>query len=313
MERSTNGIYLLCNDFAVEWLIAAVESLRAKGCTLPICIVPFDENIQQLKRFAQKYQLLILEDDSFPRLEQFGSEFTTPLKYIRMFRKFAIFWGPFENFIYADVDIVALMNWDEIMQTYISHPPGLWYLSRSPQEVYHPGPFWDEMRQKGRAPCFNAGLYISSRGVLDWSTLEKYAGGARKVKAQFLDIADQAFLNYCFDVGEIPAESISKFMPNVFDWNWSDSEYRGRSDMFEIADREGQFEGKQFPCVHWAGHSLWSAIPHRDLFLKYRLLNAPPSDHLYYNLTWHVRPIFGNALRGMYAWVGERVNDAPTL
>lgn len=308
-----NGIYLLANDRAIEWLIAALASIRAKGCTLPICIIPFDENIQKLRGLAAKYDLTFLEDDSFARLEQLGSEFTTPLIYIRMWRKFAMFWGPFENFIYSDVDIVALMNWDEILQAYVSHPPGLWYFSRSPQEVYKPGPFWDEMRQRGRAPCFNSGMYVSSRSVLDWNALEKFAVGARTINRQFLDIADQAFINYCFDLGETPAESLAKFMPNVFDWNWAASQYRGREDMFEIADRAGRFESKQFSGVHWAGFGVWSGIPHRDLFLKYRLRNAPLRDHLYYNLTWHVRPIFGNAKRNMTAWIRERVNDAPAL
>ena len=287
----------MANDVVLEWLIAAVSSVRAKGCTLPICIIPYDERIERTRAFAKRVGSEILNPDAFAEWDALAREFVQGSTR-NMFRKFACFGGVFENFMYADVDIVALMNWDEILQSYIGHENEFWYFGLSRDEVYKPGAFLNELRARGRGNCFNAGGFVASRDVL---SSERVHALAREARGHIADLipenGDQSFLNYCIDHIDNPVRPTADVIPNLYDWNWAASEYLGRKDFFTIADEAGVFGGKRFPFVHWAGFSLRSYMPQRELFVKYRLRDAPLTDKLYYLWAWRVRPFFGNIIR----------------
>lgn len=296
-----NGIYFTANDVALDWMIAAIESIRARGCTLPATIIAFDERTRHLEMLAAKYKWQIWHHESLKELDRLGTLYYPhdPIN-ARMFRRLASFWGPYDNFIYTDADIVALMNWDEILQAYSASNSRFWYFGRSPDDVYKPGPLLDELRRNNRGVCFNGGFFASSRGVLTYERVAQLLPEALKLRSQFADASgEQPFFNYYMDHELIPVESASTHLPDLYDWNWAPSLFMGRSDFYLEADREGAFEGKRFPMIHWAGFDICSYMPNRELFLKYRLRSAPPSDQLRYAWEWQIRPLFGNLYRAL--------------
>ncbi len=294
------GIYFLANDRVVDWLYAAVQSVRAHGCALPICIIPYNEQTGQVRALAARFDLQVLDDSSFVELDQIAERIENrPVRSGSMFRKFACFWGPYEHFLYLDADIIALMDLSEILEKQIADA-AFWYFGLSEGEVYKPGTLLNELKAKGNARCFNAGAFASFRNVLTPEQVVELSKQAEPVQAQFVEMTgDQPFLNYCIHQSEITAQSATSCITDLYDWNWADSVYGERSDMFTVADRDGSFQGKRFPFVHWAGIDLTSYMPQRELFLKYRLMDAPQIDRLRYTWTDRARPVFGNLLRSM--------------
>lgn len=296
-----NGIYFLANDIASDWVHVATESLRAKGCTLPICIIAFDAQTQRLERMARKYKFEIWHDPLIDRLETIGIQFypNDPVNR-RMFRRLASFWGPYDNFIFSDVDMVALMNWDEILTAFVQSGSKFWYFDRSENRVYHPGPLLDELQARGRAVMFNGGMFASSRNVMTFETMQEFAPHALRVREYFARKAgEQPFFNYYMDYYDIPLDSASKYMPDLYDWMWAPSTIRGRTDFFEIADRTGSFEGKRFPMIHWAGFEPGGRMPQRALYAKYRLQNVSLEDKVRYTWALRTNPFLGAVKRGL--------------
>lgn len=292
-----NGIYFLANDRVREWVITAVESIRARGCTLPIAIIPFDDQTCELAALSHRYGYQIWNDASLARLDAIGrAVYPGNRVNTHMFRRLASFWGPFDQFIFTDVDIVAMMNWNEILEKYSALPPRLWYFDRSPNEVYKPGPLWDELRGKNRGVCFNGGFFASSRGLLNVDRLEELVWQALGMRSQFATASgEQPYFNYYIDHDEIALEKASEQIPDLYDWCWAGSNYFDQSPVFTIANREGTFRGKRFPLIHWAGFDISPKMPYRELFLEYRLLHAPFRDTVRCTLEWQVHPRFKNA------------------
>lgn len=297
-----NGIYFLANDVVTDWVHVAIESLRAKGCTLPICIISFDAQTQQLEQMARPYKFQIWHDPLIDRLETIGVQFHSndPVNR-RMFRRLASFWGPYDHFIFTDVDIAALMNWDEILTAFVQSGSKFWYFDRSEDRVYHPGPLLDELKARGRAVMFNGGMFASSRHVMTFELMQEFTLHALQMREHFLPkVGEQAFFNYYMDYHNIPLDSAGAFMPDLYDWMWAPSTFHGRTDFFEIADRTGKFEGKRFPMIHWSGFEPGIRMPQAGLYLKYRLRNASLGEKFQYTKDWRVRPALRTAKRNMF-------------
>jgi hypothetical protein len=297
-QQVVNGIYFLANDFASDWVHVATESIRAKGCTLPICIIAFDAQTRQLERMAARYKFEIWHDPLIDRLETIGAQFYPkhPVNR-RMFRRLASFWGPYDHFIFTDVDMVALMNWDEILDAFMASGSRFWYFDRSPNDVYRPGPLLDELKNRGRAVLFNGGMFASARNVMTFEKMQALTPQALALRAELYDSGEQPFFNYYMDYYDVPLDSADTFMPDLYDWMWAPSTFDGRTDFFEIADRTGSFNGKRFPMIHWAGHDPGPYMPQRALYLKYRFRNASLGDRLRYNWTWQKKRFSGKPKR----------------
>jgi len=293
-QRATSGIYFLANDIVKEWFIACSESIRAHGCTLPICIIPFDEKIFEIQKLAPKYGAEIWQDSKLAELDGIGTQFF-PGSYgrIRMFRKLACFWGPFEYFMYSDLDLIALMNWDEILLAFPDSNLDFVYFGKSSGNVFLTAYSNDILYKESHQ--FNSGAFVSSRGLFSLKEFHSFANSvAPRATELFCRSADQPFLNYCIDHSDVSVGSISELIPNVYDWNWARSSYLGRNDIYKVADRTGSFNGRRFPFIHWAGFKQHSSMPNYELFLKYRLRNSSVGERLRYEWAFRIRLVFEN-------------------
>jgi hypothetical protein len=111
----TRGIYLVANRRSQAECNNLIYSIRRCGCRLPIRVIPFDGRPAILDKRWEGVAQLSLAD--FPAD---GLTFFNELKSRHrgcpegLLRRFLAWFGEFDEFLYSDNDIVALMNWEEL-------------------------------------------------------------------------------------------------------------------------------------------------------------------------------------------------------
>jgi hypothetical protein len=114
-QARTRGIYLVANRHSGAECNNLIASIRRCGCNLPIRVIPYGGSLMVPDLRWDGVKLLSLSD--FPAE---GRAFLAELEgRIRQcgrghLRRFLCWFGEFDEFLYSDNDIVALMNWEEL-------------------------------------------------------------------------------------------------------------------------------------------------------------------------------------------------------
>ncbi|MGA3131737.1 MAG: hypothetical protein ABSD59_13105 [Terracidiphilus sp.] len=116
------GIYLVANRRSQAECNNLIASIRRCGCRLPIHVIPFDERPAILDRRWDGVVQLSMAD--FPAE---GLKFFNEIKDRHrqcdpgLLRRFLCWFGEFDEFLYSDNDVVALMNWEELFPWLENH------------------------------------------------------------------------------------------------------------------------------------------------------------------------------------------------
>jgi hypothetical protein len=124
------GIYTLANDVVFDQLVALLNSIETNvSASIPICIIPFDDRIEAVKREVEsrKNVTLFENQSSIERWENFARSFVeshpevTKVEHPRWYkgslhRKFAAFDGEFEKFVFFDGDSLAMKPVEDIWE-----------------------------------------------------------------------------------------------------------------------------------------------------------------------------------------------------
>jgi hypothetical protein len=116
------GIYLVANRRSEAQCNNLIDSIRRCGCKLPIHVIPFDGNPAALDQRWDGVRQLSMSD--FPAE---GLAFFDELKgrhrqcHPGLLRRFLCWFGEFDEFLYSDNDVVALMNWEELFPYLENH------------------------------------------------------------------------------------------------------------------------------------------------------------------------------------------------
>ena len=109
------GIYLVANRKSEAECLNLIYSIRRCGCRLPIRVIPFDE--KPIRPDAAWEDVRLVRLDDFPQEgRRFLDELTQrmPICPEGLLRRFLAWFGEFDEFLYSDNDVVALMNWEEL-------------------------------------------------------------------------------------------------------------------------------------------------------------------------------------------------------
>src|SRR6476469_1335534 len=105
------GIYIVANDKVTSQAIALLNSIRLHDPEIPIVMIPYDDQYQAVAaKLNSAYGVTLYEDLQFinrlsSKLQQtFGENFFARPN---QFRKQACWFGPFDEFLYIDTDIVV--------------------------------------------------------------------------------------------------------------------------------------------------------------------------------------------------------------
>lgn len=109
------GIYLIANQRSAAECYNLIYTIRRSGCGLPIRVIPYGGEPLRHRIPVEGVQLLSISD--FPREGlQFLEELEKRIPQCSpgLLRRFLAWFGEFEEFLYSDNDVVALMNWEEL-------------------------------------------------------------------------------------------------------------------------------------------------------------------------------------------------------
>lgn len=112
---SRRGIYLVANRRSETKLNNLIASIRRCGCRLPIRVIPFDDNPALLDTRWENVAASPLAEFPTEGIE-FFNELTSRHRgcHPGLLRRFLAWFGEFDEFLYSDNDVVALMNWEEL-------------------------------------------------------------------------------------------------------------------------------------------------------------------------------------------------------
>lgn len=105
------GVYFLANDRIYDLVVAFLNSLRRFNPTIPLCMIPFRNDIDRLLKLKQTFNFDVYSDNEYLSCCDDISLNFHP-KITGHYRKLACWHGPFDEFVYIDVDMVVLKNID---------------------------------------------------------------------------------------------------------------------------------------------------------------------------------------------------------
>ena len=295
------GVYVLANDAVHDWLVAFLESYRAHNPDLPLALIPYDDRLDRVRALADSYQFEVINDASLIRLDELGRSFAGDDSpgWVRMFRKFFVFWGPFEYGLYLDCDIIVLDDLKQLLDAFVESSWDFCFFDQTDEYVYNSEAFILKMKQEYSARLFNAGYWGARRGLFSLGALQELAGPARAVQDQLYVGIDQSFLNYSIHVSHRPYGGLSDLLPDLAHHHWAAPWRRirrtGRD--YRIGHRTSPDFGKRLVLLHWAGYKVSPLMPYRNIFLKYRLRSLPVTEQVRYRLTAWLRYLGGSLWR----------------
>ena len=301
-----NGICTLANDIVCDQLIALLNSIEViLGSNTPVCIYPFDEQVQQIKaEIAKRPNVFMYEDSaSIQRWDKFMQS-AAPERLnrnkVRLYgahRRFCAFEGPFEKFIYMDADTLVMNSLDAVFDKLNESDFVVYdFQFTDPSKVYNfLSPKLLEVFEQNRinSEIFCSGFYGSKQGLFDKDTREWLLAQLQSGEAKILyeGAGEQPLLNYMVMKTGISSYNFARSLPDYKKTGCSVT-----SKHFQEQDNVLYDKGNRLTYIHYigvqpdlirrvcAGENI--DFPYRDLFLHYRYLREPEK-----------RPVFTEPLK----------------
>lgn len=199
---STRGIYFLANDKVSDQAIAFLNSARTHNPELPFCLIPYDGRTERIRSLSGHFNFGILEDRKLLEwCDAISLQFHEPACRGRgMYRKLAAWFGPFDEFLYMDLDTLLLRPVDflfpllrefDAVTAYSNDPASrnfVWLDSLQPNA---------DISQAQIDYSANMGFILSHRGMLTRDSVEALLPAAKRLAPHMqLECFDQSFNNY---------------------------------------------------------------------------------------------------------------------
>ncbi|WP_414527256.1 Npun_R2821/Npun_R2822 family protein [Nodularia chucula] len=272
------GIYIIANDRVTDQAIALLNSIRLYDADTPIVMIPYDENYHNIAETLNKYYgVTVYEDLEFiQRLSQnlhetFGGQFFARPN---QFRKQACWFGPFDEFLYIDTDIVVfekiidnlnyLATTDFISCDY-QHLGGI-------KNVFSPQVLTENVFTEAEVKdIFNGGFWGSKKNLVSENDL--YAIFAEcAAHPEYFDFSektsDQPIINYML-LKRIPRRFNIVNREGKAPGNWAGSGHFQAEAQMVFDPKVNQ----PLQYLHWAGIRIQPGCPYWDTWEYYRHLN----------------------------------------
>jgi hypothetical protein len=274
------GIYIIANDRVTEQAIALLNSIRLHDADTPVVLIPYDDNYHQvMQTLNDLFGVQLYEDLEFierlsTKLHQtFGDRFFARPN---QFRKQACWFGPFDEFLYIDTDIVVfekiidnlnyLADYDFICCDY-QHAGGI-------KNVFTPTVFSENVFTEAETrDLFNGGFWGSKKHLLSESDLyNTFAECA--AHPEYFDFSektsDQPIINYMILKRVSRRFNIVRRSGGA-PGNWAGSSHF-RVENHHLIDTKNN---QPLQYLHWAGFRIEPGCPYWDIWYHYRYLNDP--------------------------------------
>jgi hypothetical protein len=278
------GIYIVANDRVIENAIALLNSIRYYDPEVTVYLIPFNENYQEIaNQLATLHNVQIFPDLNL--IEQwtnrigeiFDKDF---LALPNKMRKLVVWFGPLDEFIYIDTDIVVFEkiadNLDKLTEVDFfccdyHHANDQLKNIFSPlvkeQEIFTDAQLED---------VFNSGFWASRKGVITEAQME---AGLRECAThkEYFDftqgVTDQPILNYLVLKLIAKRDNLVK-IPTGGPGSWAGSKHF-KQENYVLYDR-----GQKLKYIHWAGMRMQPKTPYWGLWKHYRYLHEAKSGFI---------------------------------
>ena len=301
----TDGIYTLANDVVYEQLVALLNSIEVNVGSVPVCIIPYDDRLEQVRAEVKtRKNVELLSDPAIiARWEDFSAQIwqahpfagqdwqrrgVSGVNRLGMHRRFCAFDddSPFDRFIYFDGDVLVLNSLDYIFEQLTKSDFAVYdFQYKDPSHVYNINSaqlvnvFSEE---RIRSEIFCAGFYASKRGLFsqpqrDW-LLEQLRAGEAEIL--YPNGPDQSILNYMVMRLGISSYNFALQLPLAQKTGCAVT-----SPHFKMHDNVLYDRGTRLTYLHYIGVPARAFakisegenidFPYRDIFLHYRYLHEP--------------------------------------
>ncbi|MBO3461931.1 alpha-1,3-mannosyltransferase family protein [Aetokthonos hydrillicola Thurmond2011] len=274
----SRGIYIIANDKVTDHAIALLNSIRLHDSETPIVMIPYDDNYHNIANtLAEHYGVQLYEDlDFIDRLanklhEVFGSKFFARPN---QFRKQACWFGPFEEFLYIDTDIVVFEKIIDNLK-YLDHVDFIccdYQHLGGIKNVFTPKVIEEEVFTEDEVrDIFNGGFWGSKKNLVSEQDLyEVFAECA--AHPEYFDFSektsDQPIINYML-LKRIKRRFNIVRRKGQAPGNWGGTPHFQKQGNLLIDSSVNQ----PLQYLHWAGIRIEPGCPYWDIWEYYRNLN----------------------------------------
>lgn len=244
------GIAIVGNDKIIDWLLPFLESYRDTNSSLPIYLIPYDENVAMTRRAADVYGAIYVGEE--PKeidklsIELYPGIFNTNRRRLRKLQALAL---PLDEVAYVDVDVILFRDFTPVFgkleagkTEFIVASPSFEYVYNDRRDKY---PFLKDVL------LFNDGFWVTSNKYLK---LSDFIDTIRDDATIFHDVRKR---------GQLFAQPLVNFvthrrglkialLPHVVDGASHENFYKAK----DVSFKDGKpldYEGKEIYLAHWAG------------------------------------------------------------
>lgn len=272
------GVYIVANDKVGENAIALMSSLRLYDPDLPVYLIPFNDDYHAVAhRLEELYQVKLFPDLDFLEslTEKIGEIF--PRDFLALpnkMRKLAAWFGPLDDFLYIDTDILFFTPVTDTL-AYLDKADFIWcdyHFKGGLEDVFSEVvPEQKLFSPEALQDVFNSGLWGSRKSALSLDQLYELLAECAAHR-EYFDFSngttDQPIMNY------LVLKAISNRL-NIVKANVGEPGSWGGSPHFEQRGH-ALFDGdRPLRYLHWAGTPMRAGGPYRSLWEHYRYRNDP--------------------------------------
>ncbi|MGY6529918.1 MAG: Npun_R2821/Npun_R2822 family protein [Cyanobacterium sp.] len=270
------GIYIVANDKVINNSIALLNSIRLYDKETNIFLIPFDDKYQEVAKVLKERHGVKL----FPDLD-FVDNFTTKIASIfdrdflalpNKMRKLVQWFGPLDEFLYIDTDIVVfekIIDNLKYLQEYDFLNCDYHFKGRKLNDIFSPMVLEQNIFSPQQLEdVFNSGFWASKKGIFTEDELYQLLAECANHREYFdfsQKTTDQPILNYLILKTTKKRLNLVKLKDNE-PGNWAGSPH------FEEKDYILYDQGQRLKYVHWAGVSIGGKGAYGELWEYYRYL-----------------------------------------
>ena len=276
-SATKTGVYCLANDVVIEWFEAFIRSYQLANAALPLTVIPFNENISRLKELQTRFRFDILAEAECSRFDALAGVVMGSNSMAGTYRKFACFFGPYDEFLFLDSDIVLTTPLLKLFNAYARSDYDFVYFDYALEMAYAPA-LASRMVAEYGTHGFNSGAFLSRKDILReedlWSLAEKAAAVREGL---LLGTYEQSFFNFALDVSRKRMTGMNTLLPELADKVWA-----GQAFDYDQNTRTARTpDGKILPFIHWpgCGHPM---MVRKEIFLEHRTLGMTFLERLNY-------------------------------
>lgn len=279
------GVYFMANNKVLDMTIAFLNSFRMHNKELPLCLIPFNNNFEQIEALKDVYNFSVFDNQELlETCDAISVKFHDNV--CGAYRKLVAWEGNFEQFIYIDIDTVVI---DSLSFVWANLTHCKIFTSHSNLPEIREWVWKDSIYSKNKLNksqieyATNTGFIVSTKNTLPMSWVLDQVEEALTLKEDMaLFCMEQPFLNYLIVTSGYNYGSLLRFFMSDI----NQEKDRGIKLEFWAGLPRGTVKNgrlispyrQSIFLVHWAG--VWrendgdlTKIPYQKLWEYYRNLD----------------------------------------